>query len=183
MEEARYCHLLPFCQNTCGTVNHTQEETAALKLTDREKTIIRFLQGDLPVTSHPFAALEAEEGISEDEVLATLERWQKDRTIRKLAGVIRHRAAGYTRNAMIVWAVPAERIDAVGTKLAIFPEVTHCYQRSPAFMEKYNLFTMIHQKDIPLEMLLKEMAAATEILDYLILESLAELKKTSMEYV
>ncbi|MBN1545697.1 MAG: Lrp/AsnC family transcriptional regulator [Syntrophaceae bacterium] len=153
-----------------------------MEWTDREKIIIRFLQGDLPVTQRPFAALEAQADISEDEVVATLKRWQKDRTIRKLSGLIRHRKAGYVRNAMVAWAVPAERIDEVGICLAAFPEVTHCYQREPAFTGKYNLFTMIHQKDIPLEALLEKMAATIKIQDYLVLESLAELKKTSMEY-
>jgi siroheme decarboxylase len=151
-------------------------------LTDREKKIIRFLQNDLPLVSRPFGALEKTEGIPENEVLETLTRWQKDQVIRKFAALIRHREAGFARNAMVVWAVPDERRHEVGTRFAAFREVTHCYQRTPPFEGKYNLFTMIHLKDGPIETLLENMASAVSIPDYIALESLAELKKTSMEY-
>ncbi len=153
-----------------------------MDLTDREKKIIRFLQQDLPLVSRPFATLEKTEDIPESEVLTTLTRWKKDGVIRKLAALIRHREAGFTRNAMVIWAVPIEQCEEVGTRLATFPEVTHCYQREPAFERKYNLFTMIHLKDGPFDQLLEDMSAAVSISDYVILESVAELKKTSMEY-
>jgi len=153
-----------------------------MELTDREKKTIRFLQHDLPLVSRPFAILEKTDNIPESEVLETLTRWQKEGVIRKLAALIRHREAGFTRNAMIIWAVPDERCPDVGNRLAAFPDVTHCYQRSPAFEGKYNLFTMIHLKDGPIEKLLENMSSAVAISDYVVLESMAELKKTSMEY-
>jgi siroheme decarboxylase len=151
-------------------------------LTDREKKIIRLLQQDLPLASRPFSVLEKTEGIPEEEVLATLECWRKDQIIRKFAALIRHREAGFARNAMVVWAVPEERCVEVGKRLAAYHEVTHCYQREPAFIGKYNLFTMVHLKEESLETFLDNMAAAVSITDYVVLESLAELKKTSMEY-
>jgi DNA-binding Lrp family transcriptional regulator len=153
-----------------------------MALTDREKSIIRFLQNDLPLVSRPFAALEKTEGIPENEVLATVARWQKDQLVRKFAALIRHREAGFTRNAMVVWSVPDEHCTDVGSRLAMFPEVTHCYQREPAFEGKYNLFSMIHLKNGQIDTLLENIAAAVSIPDYIVLESLAELKKTSMEY-
>lgn len=153
-----------------------------MELTDREKKIIRFLQQDIPLVSRPFGALQETDGIPEKEVLTTLARWQKDGVVRKLAALIRHREAGYVRNAMVIWAVPVERCTDVGNRLAAFPEVTHCYQREPAFEGKYNLFTMIHLKDGPIDKLLKSMSSAVSIPDYVVLESVAELKKTSMEY-
>jgi DNA-binding Lrp family transcriptional regulator len=153
-----------------------------VKLTDREKKIIRFLQNDLPLAPRPFGALEETEGITENEVLETLTRWQKDQVIRKFGALIRHREAGFARNAMVVWAVPDERCTEVGNRFAAFREVTHCYQRTPPFEQKYNLFTMIHLQNGHFDLLLENMAAAVSILDYIVLESLAELKKTSMEY-
>ena len=153
-----------------------------MELTDREKKIICFLQHDLPLVSRPFAALDKTDCIPESEVLTTLTRWQKEGIMRKMAALIRHREAGFTRNAMIIWAVPDERCPDVGNRLAAFPEVTHCYQRSPSFEGKYNLFTMIHLKDGPLDKLLETMSTAVSISDYIVLESVTELKKTSMEY-
>lgn len=153
-----------------------------MELTDQEKKIIRFLQQDLPLVSRPFAALEKTDGIPEKEVLTTLTRWQKEGIIRKLAALIRHRQAGFTRNAMVIWAVPDERCMDAGNRLAAFREVTHCYQREPAFEGKYNLFTMIHLKENSIDKLLGNMSSAVAISDYVVLESMAELKKTSMEY-
>ncbi|NLN60033.1 MAG: Lrp/AsnC family transcriptional regulator [Deltaproteobacteria bacterium] len=153
-----------------------------MNLTDREKKIIRFLQKDLPLVPRPFAALEKTEGIPEDEVLSTLTHWLREGVIRKLAALIRHREAGFTRNAMVAWAVPAEHCNETGTRLAAYREVTHCYQREPAFQGKYNLFTMIHLKEGSMDTLLNDMSTAVSISDYVVLESLAELKKTSMEY-
>ncbi len=130
----------------------------------------------------PFAVLETSEGIREQEVLGTMERWLQNKVIRKFAALLQHRQAGFQRNAMVVWAASGDRIDLAGNLFAALPEVTHCYQRNPAFLGKYNLFTMIHEKDVPLEMLTAKMAASASIRDFLVLESLNELKKTSMEY-
>ena len=83
---------------------------------------------------------------------------------------------------MVVWAVPDERCTEVGNRFATFREVSHCYQRTPPFAGRYNLFTMIHLRNGPLDTLLENMSSAVSISDYIVLESLAELKKTSMEY-
>ena len=78
--------------------------------------------------------------------------------------------------------MPAEQTENAGNMFASFPFISHCYERKPAFREKYNIFTMLHSKDEIILSLVKDMVTATDIYDYLILESILEYKKTSPEY-
>ncbi|MFA4915400.1 MAG: hypothetical protein WC560_01845 [Syntrophales bacterium] len=109
--------------------------------------------------------------------------------IRKFGAIVRHQKAGFNQNAMLLWAVPSSKIETVGNILASFPEITHCYQRTPAFSEKYNIFTMIHLRDNKEDpqnneynLLIRKLSSATGIEDYLVLISEEEFKKSSMEY-
>ena len=153
-----------------------------MEWTAKQRRIAQFLQQDLPLIQHPFKYLETSDGISEKDVLIMIKYLEEDEIIRKFSAFIRHNNAGFSRNAMVIWAVSDDQSDAVGNAFSDFTEVTHCYLRTPPFAGRYNLFTMIHQKDIPLETILQNMSKAVSIADYLVLETTKELKKTSMEY-
>ena len=71
---------------------------------------------------------------------------------------------------------------AVVLSFSSFPEITHCYERSPVFEGKYNLFSMIHLHHPDIEEKIEAISAATGIHSYLILTSEEEFKKSSMEY-
>ena len=47
-------------------------------------------------------------------------------------------------NAMTCWAVPAEKIEATGQKLASLKQVSHCYERKTTPLWPYNLYAMMH---------------------------------------
>jgi hypothetical protein len=96
--------------------------------------------------------------------------------------VVRHQKAGYTHNALLIWAVPPSRCDAVGTLLASYPEITHCYERMPPFEGKYTIFSMVHFGQDGGKALIKRLTDAVSIQDYKILTSEEEFKKSSMEY-
>jgi len=151
---------------------------------DRVRTsIAALLQGDLPLTERPFAEVARAAGTTEEAVLSTLREMMAEGSVRKFAAILRHQRAGYTRNAMVVWAVPEERCDEAGRVFASRREVTHCYRREPAFLGRYNLFTMVHFREGEEEAgFLDGLAAEAGALGYLVLTSLEELKKTSMEY-
>ncbi len=152
-------------------------------LTERERTIARCIQGDIGLDDHPFRRIARETGIPEREILDGIRGLLRRGVIRKFGAVVRHTRAGFTRNTMVLWAVPEDRCDAAGSILAAFPEVTHCYQRTPAFAEKYNLFSMIHLRGRQEEdRLLRKISASTGLTDYLALASEEEFKKTSMTY-
>lgn len=152
------------------------------RLTPAEANVARRLQGDIPLTERPFQKIAEEIGLTEAEVLAIAGGLRTQGVIRKFGAIVRHQLAGYTHNVMVVWAVPSEQLDAVGKRLASFPEITHCYERVPAFEGKYTLFTMVHFRQDADRNLLGKIAAAAGIGDYKLLKSIEEFKKISMEY-
>ena len=148
-----------------------------------EKKIIGLIQGDLPLTAHPFAVLAERIGISEDEFVARVRSLRERGIIRRFGATLRHQEAGFNANAMVAWAVPDDRIDEVGKAMAGFREVTHCYQRRPQGDWKYNLYTMIHgDTQEECHRIAEGMSAETGIEDYILLFSQKEFKKTSMAY-
>jgi DNA-binding Lrp family transcriptional regulator len=146
------------------------------------RSLAALLQGDLPLVERPFAEMAKAAGTTEVEVLSILREMVEEGTIRKFGAVLRHRRAGYTRNAMVVWEVPEERSDEAGRIFAARREVTHCYRREPPFLGRYRLFTMVHFREGEGDGFLADLAAEAGALGYQVLESLEELKKTSMEY-
>jgi DNA-binding Lrp family transcriptional regulator len=153
-----------------------------MMLTDEERIIGRLIQRDIAMTRRPYQEIADQTGMTEQEVLNGIRQMRGRGLIRKFGAVVRHREAGFTGNAMVVWAVPEDRCEQVGQVLSSFPEITHCYERSPAFEGKYNLFSMIHLRQRDIEEKIEAISAATEIQDYLILTSEEEFKKSSMEY-
>lgn len=150
---------------------------------DLEKRIIYEMTGDLPVRPDPFAPVAARLGIPQRKLLALIKRLQREGYIRRFGATLRHRNSGFAANAMAVWKVPEERIEAVGKIMSSFREVTHCYHRRPQGKWPYNLFTMIHGSgEEACRTIAEKIAQATGIKEYDLLFSQRELKKTTMRY-
>lgn len=120
--------------------------------------------------------------MSETEILTTIRTLREKGYIRKFGAVLRHQKAGYTENALVLWAVPEQRIRETGNVFARLSFISHCYERKPAFMNRYNIFTMLHADGRSISSLIKDMVHLTGHKDYLILKSVKEFKKTSPEY-
>ena len=151
-------------------------------LTKTEIKIAKHIQGDIPLTKRPFKRIGEEIGTGEERVIDGIKSLIKRGIIRKFGATVRHQKAGFTQNAMVIWAVPDERCETVGKIFASFREITHCYERTPPFEEKYNIYTMIHLKENDQERLIKKLSSATGIKDFKVLISEEEFKKSSMEY-
>jgi DNA-binding Lrp family transcriptional regulator len=152
------------------------------KLTVKQNEVARLIQEDIQVVSSPFAEIGNACGLSAGEVLDTTKELLKKGFVRKFCAILRHQKAGYKNNALVVWSVPADQVEKTGRMLSAYRSVSHCYERKPAFQEKYNIFTMLHSQDESISLLIKDMATAIGIHDYLILESIQEYKKKSPEY-
>ncbi len=121
--------------------------------------ILRSIEDGLPLVSRPFAAIGQQIRRSEAEVLARLTALSEAGIVRRFGIVVRHRAVGFSANAMAVWAVDDDKVDAIGARFAEHPAVTLCYRRRPAAPDwPYNLFVMVHSK---------ERVAAQDVLDEL----------------
>ena len=148
-----------------------------------DQRIISRVQGDLPLESRPFAQLARELGLSEDEVVRRLRALKERGAMRRFGATLRHQRSGFAANVMVAWMVDPDKADEVGRQLAAFRRVSHCYHRRPCPDFPYNVFSMVHGRS-PEECrrLVEEMAAETKVEDYLMLFSVEELKKTSMQY-
>ena len=150
--------------------------------TEKERKIAKHIQGDISLEKRPFKRIGEETGLNEEEVIGTINDLKKKEIIRKFGAILRHQRAGIVKNAMVIWAVPEEKCEAVGNILTSLREITHCYERVPPFEGEYNLFAMMHFKDDDPERLIQEISLRTGIKDYIILETEEEFKKSSMEY-
>ena len=121
-------------------------DLGALRQGDRQ--ILHALSQGLAIVSRPFDALGKALGLSEDEILARIKALQSAGIITRIGVIVRHRAIGWTSNAMVVWEVPEERIVEAGTALARHPGVTLCYERETVpGVWPYRLYSMIHARD------------------------------------
>ena len=152
-------------------------------LTKLEKTIIASIQEDIAVTARPYLEIANKLGVTENALLETLQSLCERGIIRRYGATLRHQKTGFTANAMAAWQVDEDRIDHVGSKMASFREVSHCYRRNPTDRWPYNLYTMIHASDEDAcRQTAQNMSAATSVENYTLLFSRRELKKTSMVY-
>lgn len=154
-----------------------------IELTEKEKSLIRIVQGDMPITERPYKAIADSLGVTEEEVIAKIKEFREKGYIRRFGATLRHREAGIMANGMGIWIVSKEDVQRVGKIMASFKEVTHCYER-PTFSDwPYNVYTMIHGKTRDdCEAVAKRISEATGIKDYKMLYSTKEFKKTSMKY-
>jgi siroheme decarboxylase len=151
-------------------------------LSPQEADVARMLQGDIPLAGRPFQRIAETVGLTEGAVLSLVRGLRKRGIIRKIGVIVRHQKVGYTHNVMVLWAVPPACAETAGKALSSFAEVTHCYERTPPFAGRYNLFAMVHFRNKADEALLREMATASGVADFRVLRSLEEFKKNSMEY-
>ncbi len=113
-------------------------------LTAQDIKFIRVLQEDLPALELPFAVWAEQAESTEEELFAWAKKTEHLGYMRRFAAILHHRNAGFKANAMVVWQVPAEQVDACGEQMALFREVSHCYRRPVYPTWPYPLFTMIH---------------------------------------
>lgn len=152
------------------------------KLTIKQKKVARIIQKDIAIQKFPFRIIGKICSLTEEDVLKITKELGKNGLIRKFGAILKHQKAGYKDNALVVWEVPSHLAEKTGSIFASFSFISHCYQREPAFLGKYNIFTMIHAGGRSISSLIKEMVTASEINEYLILKSVKEFKKTSPEY-
>jgi len=101
----------------------------------------------LPLVERPYAAWAAELGCTEAVVIACLQRWLDAGTMSRFGAVVRHHEFGFDANAMTVFDVPDEQVDACGAALARADGVTLAYRRVRAPGWRYNLYCMVHGRD------------------------------------
>ncbi|MFZ2649847.1 MAG: Lrp/AsnC family transcriptional regulator [Burkholderiaceae bacterium] len=110
----------------------------ALGLDACDARLLTRLHGDLPLTDHPFAAVGAELGIDEDEVLERLRHLLAQGVLTRFGPLYQIERAGGSF-VLAALEVPPERFDAVAALVNALPEVAHNYRRE----HPYNMWFVV----------------------------------------
>ncbi|MCG6903231.1 MAG: AsnC family transcriptional regulator [Rhodobacter sp.] len=118
---------------------------AAMVQGDRQ--VLQALTSGMALVPRPYAEIARNLGRTEDDVLGRVQALSDAAVISRLGVIVRHRALGWRANAMVVWDISSERIDAAGPRLSAHPGITLCYERVPVpGVWPYRLYSMIHAR-------------------------------------
>lgn len=147
------------------------------------KKLICQLQEDLSLCPTPYLEIARRIGSSEEEVLQMVAEMEREGIMRRIGAVLYHQQAGVRANVMGVWKVPPQQAQKTGQIMATFPQVSHCYERPTTPTWDYNLYTMIHGKDLAeCSQIAEDISKQCGITEYKLLLSTREFKKSSMKY-
>ena len=146
-----------------ATLRHPAvRQPARITLTPVQSRLASRLQQGLPIVVRPFAAIAADVGATETQVLDVLQAWTTEGVIRRFGIIVRHFELGFGANAMAVWDIEDDRVAAVGLQLAELPSVRLAYRRERVPGRwPFNLYAMIHAREQ--SALQSELAAAKRI--------------------
>lgn len=122
-------------------------KAAAAPVAQADQPLAALLEEGLPLIDRPYLAWAEKLGRSETAVLDTLSLWLAQGTLRRFGMVVRHHEMGFDANAMTVFDVPDDAIDACGDRLARHPGVTLAYRRERAASWPFNLYCMVHGRE------------------------------------
>jgi len=130
-----------------GPVGRSPTDTrgeAPAPLPAAEWPLAALVEQGLPLVRRPYDLWALQLGCDADRVLDTLARWQREGTLKRFGAIVRHHELGFDANAMTVFDVPDDQVDARGAALARDEAVTLAYRRERATHWTYNLYCMVH---------------------------------------
>lgn len=112
-----------------------------------DRDLVQVLTSGLPLSPRPFQRIADDIGLSEDEVISRIDHLLKSGIVTRLGLIIRHRALGWSSNAMVVWDVEPDKLEDKARILATHRGINLCYSRR-RYKDRwpYNLYCMIHAK-------------------------------------
>jgi DNA-binding Lrp family transcriptional regulator len=126
-----------------------------------DRKLLNCIQEDFPLTEAPFAAVAAELGLAETEVLARIGHLKASGIIRRIGAVFDLRKLGFA-STLCAARVPEGQVRAFVEKVNGFAGVTHNYRRDG----DYNVwFTLIVPGEAELAETLETIRRATGVAD------------------
>lgn len=96
-----------------------------------DQRLLNEFQRDFPLVSRPYAHIAEQLGISEQEVLLSLDRHTSDRTISRIGAIIPPNVVG--ASMLVALKIPEDDVARVAQWISGFPEVNHNYSREHDF--------------------------------------------------
>ena len=112
-----------------------------LQLSALEKCLLNEYQRDFPLCASPFAVIADQQGVTEAEVIETLESLQQRGLISRVGPVFAPQRAGASTLAAL--SVPGDELQRVADIVSDFEEVNHNYERE----HRFNLWFVVTAKD------------------------------------
>ncbi|MFH1062949.1 MAG: Lrp/AsnC family transcriptional regulator [Candidatus Omnitrophota bacterium] len=153
------------------------------KLTKTQKSVLNFLQADIPCQENPYAEIALQNKVDEKTIVNQIILLKKTGYIRRFGAILAHHEVGLKANCMGVWIVPKSKINTIAALAKKLPQISHCYSRKTSKKWPYNFYTMIHgatkkQCAEVIEFLVKKTGVKT----YKMLFTEKQFKKTSPKY-
>lgn len=99
--------------------------------TPLQRALLNNFQQGFPLSTRPYADLAEQLGVSEHDVIETLQSLQNSKTISRVGPVFRVGSIGVSTLAAM--AVPADRLEEVATIINEYEAVNHNYEREHEF--------------------------------------------------
>jgi DNA-binding Lrp family transcriptional regulator len=126
-------------------------KTAESDLTVEEIDMLRQLQEPFPLTDEPYRKIAGDLGITEAQALERIHSLAKKGCLKRIGIFLKPVAVFPSKRALVVWQIPEEKLERLGSEIVNSEEVLYADQR-PAFAEfPYSLYTMI-RADTPVEL-------------------------------
>lgn len=102
-----------------------------MSLDDIDQELVDRWQRDFPLVDHPYEALGASAGASEQDVISRLRRLSESGALSRIGAVVRPNTVGASTLAAL--AVPPAELEAVARLVASEPGVNHAYEREHTY--------------------------------------------------
>jgi siroheme decarboxylase len=115
-----------------GMKVRARRDGAAIPLDEHDKKLLNLMQGSFELTRRPFEHVAGLAGLSEDEVMARVQRLLDKRIIREITPIFDTRALGY-QSMLVAAKVDSEHPHRAAKIINSHPGVTHNYLRNHDF--------------------------------------------------
>jgi DNA-binding Lrp family transcriptional regulator len=154
-------------------------KTGRVSLDPLDLDLLSDLENGLPLIEEPYEEIGKRLNITGNEVMERIRNLQASGIIRKFRARINQRRAGISANALVAWKRADPLNGDMGSLLASFPCVTHCYERLPVPGRwEYTVYTVHHgySRDAVLAEI-RTLADHIGVHDYVVLFSTEEFKR------
>jgi DNA-binding Lrp family transcriptional regulator len=115
-----------------GPKLRSRKEGAAIALDDLDKRLLNLMQGQFPIAPRPYQHVASQASITEDEVMARVQRLLEERIIRQITPIFDTRALGYS-SMLVAAKVAPEHPWRAANVINAHPGVSHNYLRNHEF--------------------------------------------------
>ena len=139
-----------------------------------ENELLFEMQNAFPITQRPFKQIGSKLELSEEEVIAMVQKLKDEKIIRQTSAIFDTKRLGY-KSSLVAFKVPEEKIERAAEIINAHPGVSHNYLRN----HDYNIwFTMAVAPNslLGLEKTIEILREATEAEDAIILPTLKMFK-------